>query len=129
MTSFRYYAGLFLADYILFTIPMGLFVAMIAIFSLESEHALGDFTALMASFGGALITFTYFFSAYFRVTNEAFKKAASIYFLLGIFVPAVVIGGFASLQSSKVTHTTWYTKFFFNMFFFIDPLFTFFAGL
>jgi hypothetical protein len=32
MTSSRYYAGLFAADYLLYLIPMGLFVALISIF-------------------------------------------------------------------------------------------------
>lgn len=108
---------------------MGLFIGLISIFQLSFNNDLGDFTALMAAFGLALVSFTYFFSAYFHVQDEAFKKAATIYFILGIFVPALMLGGFVALKSADVTKTTWYTKFFYYLFFIIDPLFTFFAAL
>ena len=41
----------------------------------------------------------------------------------------MIMGAFVTLQATDVTHSSWYTKVFFYLFFYADPLFTFFVSV
>ena len=66
MRSSSYYFGLFFADFLLFLIPMGLFIIFVLAFNMSTyTQDLPDFIAIMGFFGCALISFTYFFASMF----------------------------------------------------------------
>ena len=93
MTSIRYYLGLLTADFILYAIPMCLFLSFVKIMNLSAfENNLEHFSFLMLMFGLNLVTFSYFFSIFFSDVNSAFKKAPIIMLFLGVILPFAVVG-------------------------------------
>lgn len=132
MTSFRYYIGLFTADYILYCIPMSLFLLFIEILDLSIfKDNLDHFSFLMLMFGANLVTFTYFFSIFFSDVNAAFKKAPLIMLFLGVILPfALVFTTIATTEAKSDKNILGIeAKIFYYFFYILDPLMTFFMGI
>lgn len=85
-----YYFGLFIADYSLYLLTQTIFALFVWVMKLKVfASQMGQFLALMATFGMVLIPFTYMFQHFFKNSDSAFRFIGVTYILLGILFPGV----------------------------------------
>ena len=125
---FSYYLGLYAADFLLFCITEIIFVIFVLTLQMQAySSSIGQFCAIMTTFGFVLIPFTYLFQHFFRDSNSAFRNIGWVYICLGMFFPALVMLIFelATSAAGSTKGFTWGR----SICFFIDPFNTFYFGV
>lgn len=105
ITPVSYYLGLFIADVILFIVPMCLIILLAVIFQLESfVKSAGSLLLALIVFGQAYVNFNYFISFLFSKTESAFKYhglAIGLSFNLMTITNAIFASGNKDPDGSK----------------------------
>jgi len=121
LTSFQYYAGLFLGDFILFFGPAVLIsLALIPVEEIMVRSQIFKFFISYLLFGAALINMSYIFSHLFSNPDTA-NKYLALLFLLGLLIGPIAISLIFSAifgwdQTIGNSLSIWY---------FIDPILCF----
>jgi hypothetical protein len=86
--SVGYYTGLYLADLILFLMPLAFIICFILTLHIEGySNAVSDTVLVFIGFGSSMITLTYLYAAFFKDLNKAIKCLVPAYYLTGTIIP------------------------------------------
>lgn len=90
MKSFSYIFGIMLADWLIFTIPSLIFVALMLILNIEIfSGSPGHFVATLVGFGFAFINLNNFIGFMFKDVNSSYMSATWFMLLLGLVLPVL----------------------------------------
>ena len=134
LTSFRYYLGMFLADLVLFIIPILFLILLITCAKIEGySNEVSETTLVFLGFGMSMICLTYIYSQMFTELNRATKCLIPVYYLAGTIIPMAIFAMVGVISASAGLNepqgpTNPMLLMVNNFFFAINPLYTFFVA-
>jgi len=139
--SFGYYGGMFVADLILFLMPLAFIICFILALHIEGySNAVADTVLVFLGFGMSMISLTYMYAQFFDDLNKAIKCLVPAYYLSGTILPMALFALAGVIQSSgdKISlntkgqpqeiEPTGFNKYLGNVIFALNPLYTFFLA-
>jgi hypothetical protein len=140
--SIGYFAGMFVADMILFLMPLAFIICFILVCNIEGySTAVASTILVFIGFGSSMISLTYVYSQFFDDLTKAIKCLMPAYYLSGTILPMALFALAGAIKSSgdkialsgegRKAHgpeMTGVEKTIGNVIFALNPLYTFFLA-